>query len=894
MKNMGRETINVEKVEFEMNQFIIEASPIGITVYNDEGNCVLANSAATKILGAERSELLKQNFRNIESWKNSGLLKSANKSIENLESGEHEIKEKSSFGKIVHLRCRFKGTLMQGNKYLVMSFEDLSEKDMIQKALSDSENNFRELFYSSPDMIIIQDLDLRIIEINNSTMNILGYGKNEMLGQEMVKFQSKYSGIELEGFTSNIIQGEVIRFEGRMLKKDKSEIEVDVTAKLIDFKSKPSVFIQIRDISERKKVEKQLRDIHEQNLKLFDSIDEFMYVSDPDSYEILYINKKGTETVGKTASELIGKKCYIEFQGLDKPCDFCTNDIIFKQNPGETYVWEIQNSNNGKWYRCADKAIEWNNGKKVRFELAIDIDDEKQIRQNLKESEERYRLANAASDNGIWDWNVLTNEIYYSDQWKAQIGYKPNELKDEFDTWVEHLHPEERAEKIKEVQDFLENPREYFILEFRFRHKNGTYRWIANKAACVKDENGTVIRMFGAHKDFTERKMMELDLKNAIEKAETANIYKNNFLANMSHEIRTPMNGILGFADLLRKPGLREELKERYLDIINGNSKQLLSLIDDIIDVAKLEANEMKIIPTECFINQLLQDLYLMFTQMASDRRKNELEILLRLPAKDKIEIIYTDPHRIRQILSNLLSNALKFTEMGKIEFGYELKKNWIRFFVRDNGIGIPEDKQELIFERFQQSSEDTAVKFGGTGLGLAISLGLAKLLGGKMSLKSKPGEGSVFYIDLPKTIIKTRGKTNLQIREDKKQAFVISNKTILVVEDEELVYEYIEAVFVGHEIKFDWAKDGEEAVKMFRENSSYDLVLMDLRMPRMDGYSAIREFLKINQKVKIIGQTAYAMSEEIEKCLKAGCVDVITKPIKQDLLIEVVKKHIY
>ncbi|MBN2175014.1 MAG: PAS domain S-box protein [Bacteroidales bacterium] len=419
--------------------------------------------------------------------------------------------------------------------------------------------------------------------------------------------------------------------------------------------------------------------------------------------------------------------------------------------------------------------------------------------------------------------------------------------------------------------------------EFFNRKKNGKNYWELASISPLKNKKGKITGFVKVSEDVTELKRIEAELKEAKEKAEIANIYKNNFLANMSHEIRTPMNGIIGFSNLLKNTGLTTGEKEEYVRIIHNNSLQLLNLIDDIIDISKIEAGELKTVSGECHIIQVLNELKIIF-EHERDLQKKNIMIKLHIPEGYDDLVIKTDSIRIKQILTNLLSNALKFTQEGSIEMGFEVISKDIRFFVKDTGIGIPSEKLEIIFNRFEQSEINISKKFGGTGLGLSISKGLVNLLGGKIWVESIFDIGSEFIFTIPFKRIKTQ---NLHKTKNSPESFKdIENRNVLVVEDDDIVFEFLKIVLTSVKVNVDRAENGLSAIDKFRNSHHYDLILMDIGLPDIDGYTVVEEVLKMDKNIKIIAQTAYAMQDDIDKCYSVGCHDYISKPINPDLLI--------
>jgi PAS domain S-box-containing protein len=378
------------------------------------------------------------------------------------------------------------------------------------------------------------------------------------------------------------------------------------------------------------------------------------------------------------------------------------------------------------------------------------------------------------------------------------------------------------------------------------------------------------------------------ELKAAKEKAEESDRLKSMFLSNMSHDIRTPMNAIVGFSEMLQDPDLTREERNRFLDIIINSGDALLRLINDIIDISKIEAGQLKIIKSDFSLNEMLSDLYLSFAEDMSRNKIGDIKLILNKQFPDKDFMLHSDIVRFIQIFSNLLGNALKFTDKGCIEFGYTIPDPKVfRFFVKDTGIGIPHDKTELIFERFGQIEETQERNKGGTGLGLTISKSLAELLGGAMWVESEVGLGTTFYFTLPLASgITTSSPPSEGILELSNTTVDWSDKVILVAEDVDSNFFLIQTILSKTGVKLIWAKNGQEAHEMCRNNFEIDLVLMDIQMPIMSGYDATREIKKIRPSLPVIAQTAYAMSGEKEKTMEAGCDDYIPKPLKKRELI--------
>jgi PAS domain S-box-containing protein len=403
--------------------------------------------------------------------------------------------------------------------------------------------------------------------------------------------------------------------------------------------------------------------------------------------------------------------------------------------------------------------------------------------------------------------------------------------------------------------------------------------------------NNAAVGLRGIGIDMTRQKEVEQELIAAREKAEQSDKLKSAFLSNMSHEIRTPLNSIIGFSNLLTEENLNSETRDEFKKYIQNSADYLLNLINDIIDYSKIEAGQLEIKKTEFNLTELMKELYSHFSKERFKREKQNIQ-LVYTNNKEKQEVyIYSDPVRIKQIITNLLDNAFKFTEQGQVIFGYEFQmQDQILFFVKDTGIGISEKDKPLVFERFHRLYNKSDKIYPGSGLGLSICHNLVKLMEGNVWLDSEFGNGSSFYISLPVVMKIKEEESKITERTFSPGKYKWPNKTILIAEDELTNYELIAAILKKTDVTIMHAKNGMEVTEIVKKNP-VDLILMDIQMPIMSGYDAIKELKIVNPDIPIIAQTAYAMAGEKEWILEAGSNAYIAKPIDPVVLLEMINE---
>jgi PAS domain S-box-containing protein len=483
---------------------------------------------------------------------------------------------------------------------------------------------------------------------------------------------------------------------------------------------------------------------------------------------------------------------------------------------------------------------------------------------------------------------LSTHILYVNEAFLEAFGFYREEVIGKSSVELNILSSPQRARLIKEVnaKGFVKN------VELEARKKNGETIYVLSSLQIIEIENDKFV--LNSFLNISAQKETERQLRIAKKQAEESNLLKETFLANMSHEIRTPMNAIIGFTDLLVQCGLKNNERE-YVDTIKKAGKTLLSIIDDILDSSKIEAGLTVFEEHPLSVMEIFTSLQAMLAEKAKEKN-----LSLSFTCSPGVpNLLLGDVTRLTQVIINLTGNALKFTQHGSVEVNAEVLTEdestcTLGFSVKDTGIGIQPEMLQYIFERFKQSEAHTTRKYGGTGLGLSISKQLVELQGGKISVSSEPGKGSVFMFNLP---FKKTGDTYQVFEKEEEKYFdmkAISKLKILLAEDNMVNIALITHLFKEGGIRVDIAKNGRIAIDMIREKE-YDLVLMDMEMPEMSGYQATRMLRQeMKNNIPILAMTAHAMAGEREKCLRLGMNDYISKPINANLLFVKIYNIIY
>lgn len=510
---------------------------------------------------------------------------------------------------------------------------------------------------------------------------------------------------------------------------------------------------------------------------------------------------------------------------------------------------------------------------------------------SLRDSEERLRLAIRGSNDGIFDWNFKTHQIYWSSQYKMMLGYEDDEIRGDEETFKKLLHPEDANEFWEAFNNYINGSLSEFSAIYRMVHKNGRDVWIHGRGKALFDENGHPLRFIGAHTDISYIKEHERQLKEERDRAEAGSHAKGEFLAHMSHEIRTPLTAISGIAEIFSQSNIYiDENHKKLVRTLKNSTETLKELITDILDFSKIESGEIELYNQKFTLGDLFDQVISITSGKATEKYLD-----FSFDYGDlKGTAFYGDKQRLRQILLNLIGNAIKFTEKGRVAVTARIEPisdaHVLRIDIEDTGIGIAENALLTIFDKFRQADSSVSRRYGGSGLGLSISRSLADLMGGTIKVKSDVGKGSVFSLLVPFTSTAVDGNVDMnevvrmQKLNDRLKAAISDEKKILLVEDYEGNIVVLSYILNSLDCAYDVAHTGLEAVQKWKENH-YDLILMDVQMPEMDGLTATRTIRKMEDeqslsRTPIIGLTAHALVADKQKCIDSGMDDYLSKPI--------------
>ncbi len=778
-------------------------------------------------------------------------------------------------------------------------------------------NGIKFSVHELPNAALLVNHTGSIIEHNSSFSGILGFDVDELVGHSLFDLAANEEIAKFRALFETTTCNHLGRAEITVHSKEGYLHTFEFLTSVIKTgnSSLPVFLVQATNVTHFKRVKDELNEQRRLHKTLLQNLPGMTYRCKYDKHWTMeFVSSRCVEITGYRPEELIENRritfnelIHVDYRDrirehwgrvLNERKFFTLEYPIYHASGELRWVWEqgvgVYNANN----------------ELVALEgIIFDVTSRKKAEEALSGSETIFRKLVENAFDGIF--LIRNQKVEYVNQRFVDItGYSFVELTEASFDLASMLSDDSRQfinRIIQNRKDGIPAPTHYELVLYS---KSGQKREVEVSSAYIALNEDTLI--LGIVRDITERKLAQkvireneeqLKLQNekylalnrelsytnervvqmnqelifAKQKVEEHDRLKTAFLANMSHEIRTPMNGILGFSQLLLNDDQPPEEQREYIEIIQNCGHQLLAIITDLIDISKIEANQISLEIRQVNLNSIMNEQYLLYRAKALSLNL-EIENYLGLP--DEEPIVEIDDARLRQVFSHIIGNALKFTSSGKISFGYSVHNGFLQFFVQDTGVGIPSNMLEAIFERFRQVEMDLSRQAGGTGVGLAISKALVEKMGGQIWVESVLGEGSTFYFTVP--LVRVDKNHSLNKLEGNAFVKINRNPTIIIADDNEINYMYLRELLRELNPNLSWATNGQEVVDMVQANPEIDLILMDIKMPVMDGYEATREVKKLRPNLPVVAQTAYALSGDREDALAAGCDDYISKPINR------------
>jgi PAS domain S-box-containing protein len=779
-----------------------------------------------------------------------------------------------------------------GNMNLVISMMDITERKNAEDAIKRLEAIQHKMIANIGDVVAIIDKNGINTYKSPNLEKWFGWKPEEVVGNstwDLVHPDDLESSQQFIGSLASVPNATGTK-ELRYLCKNGNYTWIEFTAvNLLNDPDINGILGNYHDISERKQAEKQLKESEQTFRNYIDYAPHGIFVVN-EKGEYIDVNTAACNITGYSKDELLSMKIIelIPEESLEKAGNHFQK-LIKDGNAYEELAFIKKNKTQGFW---TVNAIKLNDHKFLGF--VVDVTERKQAEKALKESEEKFRLLYTSMNQGLALHEIILDEK------GNPIDYVFLDINETYTKLLGVTREMSIGKRIREVMPKVE---QYWIDIFGKVALTGEPMYYENYLETTNRHYSTYSYSPKKYQfavlvsDITDRKNSEIQLKEkneeltiAKEKAEESDRLKTAFLQNMSHEIRTPMNAIMGFSHLLVGQYNNRPKLEEYTEIIKQRCNDLLDIINDILDIAKIESGQIKINEEECNIKDLFSELLTFFEPIQKRLEKEDITLNL-LFDNDLSEVVFqSDKGKLKQIFINLINNAFKFTDEGSINVSCKINNNYLIFNVSDTGLGIPEDKKNKIFERFYQIETDYTRIYGGNGLGLSIVKGLVELLGGEIIVESQLKIGSTFSFTIPFKPVKS--KKIQELSDETNSEYYFPNKTILIVEDDNSNAIYLKVILEDTGTILSFAKNGTQAIEMALAQD-FDIILMDIGLPDISGYEATQFLIKNNPNLKIIAQTAFASADDQQNAYNAGCIDFLSKPMQVDSLLKTLNKYL-
>ncbi|MEA5519892.1 PAS domain S-box protein [Limnoraphis robusta] len=873
----------------EMFQTIVNHIPVMITLFNPQGKIQFINPEVERVLGYP-----------LESWQQKDILAKCypdpvycQSVLEFMLAATGQWRDMTTLTATGQQINTSWANVRLSTGYSLGIGQDITDRKKAEINLQISQARFAGILDIASDAIISINSQQQITLFNKGAEQIFGYTTEEVLGKPLnLLMPERFANLHhqhVSQYSQTESHGRQMAERGAIFgrRKDGSEFPAEASISKLNLNGEEIFTTFLRDISARQLIENALRESEARFQTFMNNSPAAAWITDANGV-IVYVSQTYLRTFDLPTDNLIGKSIF-ELYPTSIAQQFLDNIQTVAQTFQVLKAVEIaprldKSLGNFLVYKFTIPDL---SGEVLIGGVAIDITQQHQAEIGLKLSEERLQLALEASGDGLWDWDISTGKVYLNSYYQEMLGYHPGELIMNTMVWENMIHPDDKSKVFERLNAHLQDPSVNYNFDYRVRCKSGEWKWVANYGKVVlRAPQGKPLRMIGTHKDISDRKQTEIALRQAMEAAEAANLAKSIFLANMSHELRTPLNVILGFTQVMARDPSLTSTQQEDLQTIQRSGDHLLSLINDVLDLSKIEAGHCTLEETGFDLIALLHSLRNMLAERASSKG---LDLCFEI-APEVPQFIVADAQKLRQILINLLSNAIKFTKKGNITLRVQTQEfqqsNTLMFEVEDTGVGIAPEELNTIFDAFVQAQAGKR-SVSGTGLGLTISRKLLELMGGEITVKSKIEQGSTFSFSLP-----VRLTDGVDLTPEQSDRLVIGlvpgqpHHRILVVDDRSenrlLMVRLLSKL--GLEVRE--ASNGQEAVQLWKEWLP-DLTWMDIRMPVLDGYEATKQIRAMEQGKTsiIIALTAQASQSDRTLALAAGCNDYISKPFREQTL---------
>lgn len=889
---------------------------IGVVICNAQGKFINVNNTFCEITGYTKKELYNKRFHDITHEDDLDMdLENLNNALQ-AETDQYSIEKRyiKKDGSIIWVEL-FVSIIRDDNNepfQYIGSIKDITAQKVANMELSSAKKEWEHIFQAISHPTIILDKNYRILDANEKVVSISNEKKEKLIGMPCYKvFHSKHHTCNiagcpmqksLESLTTHTIEMEMSAFDGSYL--------VSCTP-VFDENNNFKYAIHIAtDVTELKNAEKELKNEKQKFHKIFMASPDAIILSTLEDGIYLDVNQAFIDLTCFKREEVIGKSS-IELNIWDSAKD---RDIFIEKLHKDGRVKEFEakyRAKNGKtgYVSMSTEKITIG-GLSCIITQSREITARKKAELALKLSEEKFAKLFHASPDAITLANLTDRIIVDINQSASRLTeFDRDEIIGQSITSLKFWNSEADIKKYNSI--LLKDKRvSNFEAEFKTKSSENKIGLVSSEIiqingdkyviGIIRDvtiqkqaENKLRIAHERLQKSIQNLKEINTELSKAKTKAEENDKLKTAFLQNMSHEIRTPLNAIMGFSDILLDNLDDKTLLEKYLGIINSRGADLLQIINDILDIARIEANETPIHAEKITLNDLFNDLYLNFSELRERINKSEVEFNILFDCKHQIDVIELDVGKLKQIFFNLISNAFKFTDKGIIELWCDKSNpDFITFFISDTGIGIPKNKLNSIFNRFEQADIKTSQLYGGTGLGLSIVKGLLKLIGGEIWVESEVGKGTTFKFTFPVKHISTSQEYN----SHKQNKFQIHDSNtvlnILIVEDDEINALYFKEVLKSANLNLYFANTGKDAIDLVM-NNDIDIIFMDLGLPDISGLEVTRTIKKSHAHIYIVAQTAYASDVHRNEALSAGCDEYISKPLIKESVFQIIEDYL-